>query len=438
MGKTNNDRVGNMKKNMIGFLIVLFFKSIIGEDEMRVVVNAQQVEKMSIAFVIIDRVDNEFVTNLKKYLEMTGQYNLKLIRKRGVTKESEIKMLFDQGCSMALFISQDRKNYSWRLYDTIESHMIEGKKFLGAHKSIQEAAQNVADYIWQTMMGNYGSFSSKIAFCRQKIEKKHGKDRFYKQILLADIDGSHELLIDLPTISFAPRWNQNPEVPVLFYSENTVSNVRLMMSNMYGKRRVVCSFDGLNMQPAFSDDGNEIVFCLSKDGSTQLYRSYISGESRKYIRLTHNKGNNFAPCFVDKETIVFVSDYKANSPQLYFMNIKTQEITPITTKGYNVCPCYSKVKHQIVYSKMVAGKMQLFIYDCKSKKDEQITSGSIFSNEEPSWSPCGNFIVYCANQEFNGRIVCLNMATKETKYITPKNWNCSYPSWSPVYTSWLE
>ena len=53
-----------------------------------------------------------------------------------------------------------------------------------------------------------------------------------------------------------------PDVPVLFYSENTLSNSRLMMSNMFGKRRVVCSFDGLNMQPAFSEDGNEIVFCL--------------------------------------------------------------------------------------------------------------------------------------------------------------------------------
>jgi TolB protein len=317
--------------------------------------------------------------------------------------------------------------------------MIDGKKFLAAHKAPRDAAQNVADFIWGAMMGRLGSFSSKIAYCRQKIEKKRGKDRVYKQILLSEIDGSNErILIDLPTVSFAPRWNQNPEVPVLFYSENTLSNVRLMMSNMFGKRRVVCSFDGLNMQPAFSEDGNEIVFCLSKDGSSQLYRSYLSGGGRKYIRLTHNKSNNFAPCFVDKKTIVFVSDYKTRSPQIYFMDIKTQEITPITSKGYNACPSYCKAKNQIVYSKMMSGKMQLFVYDCASKKHEQVTKGSTFSNEEPTWSPCGNFIAYCANEGFNGRIARLNMVTKRKSYITPKSWNCSYPSWSPVYSSWLQ
>lgn len=427
-----------MKKNIICLLLTLFFM-VSAKDDMKVVVSAQQMSKTKIAFVVIGKVNKEFTNCLKKYLEMTGQFDLKLMRKRSVSKESEIRTLFEEGCCMALFISQGRRSYSWRLYDTIESHMIDGKKFLCSHKSPRESAQNIADFIWESMMGRFGSFSSKIAFCRQKIEKKGGKDRVYKQILLSDIDGAHEkILIDLPTVSFAPRWNQNPEVPVLFYSENTLSNVRLMMSNMFGKRRVVCSFDGLNMQPAFSEDGNEIVFCLSKDGSSQLYRSYSSGGARKYIRLTHNKGNNFAPCFINKKTIVFVSDYKTKSPQLYLMDIKTQKITPITSKGYNACPSYSQAKNQIVYSKMISGKMQLFVYDCSSGKHTQITTGTRFSNEEPTWSPCGNFIVYCANEGFNGRIVRLNMATKKKRNITPKHWNCSYPSWSPVYSSWLQ
>jgi Tol biopolymer transport system component len=192
------------------------------------------------------------------------------------------------------------------------------------------------------------------------------------------------------------------------------------------------------MQPAFSEDGKEIVFCLSKDGSAQLYRSYISDQERKYVRLTHNEGNNFAPCFIDKKRIVFVSDYTTLNPQIYFMNIDTQEITPITTKGYNACPSYSKARNQIVYSKMISGSMQLFLYDCSSKKHEQITKEQAYSNEEPSWSPCGNFIVYCANEGFNGRIVRYNVVTKESIFLTPKSWNCSYPSWSPVYNAWLE
>lgn len=425
-------------KNLF-LIILLSVLSLHSVDGMHVVVNAQKQSQTKIALIAVGRIDHSFIDCLKKDLELTGQCDIKVMRKKRVTKESEIRMLFDDGYCMALFVSQYKWGYSWRLYDTIESHMIDGKKFLCSHKSIRESAHNIADFVWEVMMGQQGSFSSRIAYCRQKIEKKRGRNKVYKQILLSDINGKNEkMLIDLPTVSFAPRWNMNPNIPVLFYSENTLSNTRLMMSNMFGKRRVVCSFDGLNMQPAFSEDGKEIVFCLSKDGSTQLYRSYVASGMRKYTRLTHNKGNNFAPCFIDKKRIVFVSDYKSGRPQLYFMNIRTQEITPITTKGYNVCPSYNKVRNQIVYSKMISGRMQLFLYDCSSKKHEKITKVQGFSNEEPSWSPCGNFIVYCANEGLTGRIVRLNMVTKKRKFLTPKSWNCSYPSWSPVYNSWLE
>jgi TolB protein len=420
-------------------LCALFVPALaVGEDgDVHVVVSAQQHAQTPVALVLVGKVNKEFVACLKADLEMTGQCKVEISRKKEVTKESEIRMMFEQGSYMALFISQYEWGYSWRLYDTMDAHMLDGKKFLCSHKPVRESAHNIADFVWPVMMGQPGSFSSQIAYCRQNKIKE--KNKVYKQILLSEIDGSNErLLIDLPTVSLAPRWNMDITVPVLFYSENTLSNVRLMMANMFGKRRVVCSFDGLNMQPAFSEDGKEIVFCLSKDGSTQLYRSYLVDGEQKYSRLTHNEANNFAPCFIDQKNIVFVSDYQGKKPQLYSMNIETQEITAITQEGYNACPCYNKIRNQIVYSKMVSGKMQLFLYDCALKKHEQLTSGGSCSNEEPSWSPCGNFIVYCSNEGLNGRIVRLNMITKSKIFLTPKSWNCSYPSWSPVYSSWLE
>jgi len=427
-----------MKKYTL-FILLFTFLRVHSDADVHVVVSAQQNEKTRMALVSVGRVNKEFIKVLKRDLELTGQYEVDLIKRKKVSKESEIQMLFEQGDCMALFISQYKWGYAWRLYDTIESHMIDGRKFMCEDKKPREAAHNIADFVWSVMMGQPGSFSSKIAFCRQMRERKRGKDRVRKQILLAEPDGSNEsILIDLPTVSLAPRWNTNRDVPVLFYSENTRSNVRLMMANMFGKRRVVCSFDGLNMQPAFSENGREIVFCLSKDGSSQLYRSYLSKGERKYVRLTHNKSNNFAPCFIDNKTIVFVSDYKTRSPQLYFMDIRTQEMTPITKTGYNACPSYNKVRNQIVYSKMISGRMQLYVYDCASGKHQKITSGNTYSNEEPSWSPCGNFIVYCANKGLNGRIVRLNMVTKERVFLTPESWNCSYPAWSPVYNAWLE
>ena len=76
--------------------------------------------------------------------------------------------------------------------------------------------------------------------------------------------------------------------------------------------------------------------------------------------------------------------------------------------------------------------MQLFLYDTITKKHTQIT-GDAGNKEEPSWSPCGNYLLFSREKNSKSRLAILNVLTNERRFITPPNQHVSYPAWSGRY-----
>ncbi len=435
-------------KTFIGILIFLSIQAdsinTVDDETSNIQISVQSAKKKkgSVGFVIVGHQDHDLkkiIDRLLKDFEWSGQCSVKVEHVAKLVHQSDAKKIFSESVSAAVFLSKEQNEIVWRLYDLETMSMILGKKIQKNKETVDYLAHKIADEIWPQLFGCASCFQSKIAFCKQIWKKKHGREKPYKQIWVANFDGSNpQLFIDAPTVSFAPRWNNDPTCPLLLYSENTISNVSLVLSNMFGKRKVICQFDGLNMQPTFSDDGKKVVFCLSKDGSSQLYLSYIDemSKQRKYDRLTFNNGQNISPCFIDHKHVAFVSDFETHKPQIYILNIVTKTMRKITDGGYCACPNYSLVRNQLVYSKMLGGGMQLFTYDLKTEIHTQITH-SPGSKEEGSWSVCGNYIVFGYNKGSSARIAQLNVSTGLIKFLTSENDACSYPDFSPIYDECL-
>lgn len=424
------------------FSFLFFFGKMLVSDEvasdLQLSVQVKKTKKVTIGLITLGQVDSNLkhcVARLVKDLEWNGQSVIEQKNLKDLKYEQDLTQLFEKDIAVAVIVTQEKNGYAWRLYDLASAQMIAGKKIEQGSDTLAYVAHTMADQLWPQLFGVQSSFRSKIAYSKQIWRKKHGREKPYKQIWIADFDGSNQkLFIDTPTVSFAARWNIDPTCPLLFYSENTLSNVRLVVNNMFGKRKIICSFDGLNMQPTFSDDGKKIVFCLSKDGSSQLYLSLIDEVTgtRHFERLTFNSGENIAPCFVDKTHVAFVSDYKTGKPQIFILDLKTKVVEQLTDNGYCACPSYSPVRKQLVYSKMVGSVMQLFLYDFKNKTHTQLTD-SPGSKEEGCWSVCGNYIVFGLNQGMDSRIAQFHLPTKTIRYLTKKEDNCTYPTCSPIY-----
>lgn len=375
----------------------------------------------------------EVAAQIKKDLEFTGQFTVVVRTVTDMHAKKEVTQLSEQGYLFALFMDGEKNGaIDWRVYDTAQALMLKGEKYTKRGDLVRGWAHNIADNVWKVLAGQEGFFSTKIAYCK---EIKQPKKRAVKHVYVADYDGSNEqVLVNAPTINIAPRWNHDKQNPLLFYSDYTNENVRLIAVNMKKQRKIASNFDGINMLPSFSADGKRVVYCLSKGkGSCQLYLY----ENGKMNQLTNNAGNNVSPCFAHRDSrIVFCSDYQTGFPQIYSYDFGSKEIDRITDGGYCASPSYCAKNDCVVYSKKINGVMQLVQYNMRTQEHVQLTADA-GHKEESAWSACGNFILYSVEERGKSRIALLNLLTKEQRFITPSHASCTYPAWSPLYEQFI-
>jgi len=372
---------------------------------------------------------DELVAILKHDFSFSEQFDVTLGTYDHTPGKTEMKKLFAEGYLLALFINAKSSNQlEWRIYDTMQGNMVNGKIYTVRGTALRGWAHNIADAVWPQLTGQEGFFSTKIAYCKD-VKGKAGKK--VKNICIADFDGTQEqLLVNVPTITVAPRWNHDVNNPLLFYSEFTNSNVRLMTVDMHKTRRIASNFEGINMVPAFSGDGTKGVYCASRcDGTCQLY--YF--EKSIFKKITHNGGANVSPTMSsDGNEIYFCSDFETGHPQIYKLAVRTKKIDRLTHEGYCATPALNEKHHSLAYTKKVGAEMQVFMLDLNTMAHTQLTHDK-GSKQECSWSPCGNYLLYSLDQRNASRIVMYNMLSGTKKFLTDASVVASYPSWSPVY-----
>jgi len=421
------------KKIFLSFLI--FLTSFVSTHAMDLSVQAQQHAKVPFLICTVGKKNKKLqavAQRIQKDLGFTNQFAVSYKPLKKLESQSVVKGFYREGFPLVLFLKKGkgRKSIEWRLYDTQYATMLTGKNYIKRGASPSEWAHHIADAVWPLVTGQEGFFCTKVAYCKEV--KKPGK-KLLKYVYIADFDGSNEkLVVSTSTINVAPRWNRDPDKPLLFYSEHTNKNVRLVMVNMKGHRKVVANFDGMNMLPAFSPDGKQVVFCASRGGGhCQLY-FYKKGQLKK---LTRNNGNNISPAFSDDgKTLFYCSDFETRNPQIYRYNFATGTSQRLTNSGYCVSPSFCAKKNQLAYAKMVRGVMQIFVCDLNAKQHKQLTFDA-GNKEECSWSACGNYLLFAVETRNESRLAMLNLNSNARQFITAGKCVCCYPAWSCPYSN---
>ncbi len=395
------------------------------------VVEAQQHTRIPVLIGILpcQHIHKDTLTaQLKKDLEFSGQCTIKISPVSRFLSKKDLHSLAEKGYELGIFIDmpENSNTIEWRLYDTRTHTMIKGQRYHMRGPDPIDWAHNMADLVWPLLTDTTSSFSSKIAFCKQT---SNGKKRTHA-LYICDIDGGRPIpLIENSTIKVAPRWNYDVKNPLLFFSEYTDRNIRLIACTLERKVKVASNFDGLNMLPTFWPHHTQVVYCASRgDGNCQLYFQ----KKGTFKRVTHNTGTNLSPTAgADASTIYYCSDVHNNKPGIYELNLKDNSVTPIATDGYCVCPSFSQTNNLLAYSKMINGTMQICIYDTVHKTHKQLTFNK-GHKEECSWSPCGNYVVYALSNGTTQQIASLNTKTGKQTLLTRAQEVCKYPAWSPL------
>lgn len=373
----------------------------------------------------------ELAQTISKDLRFSGQCTVTVAHQESpILNKKEITSYGEKGYPLIIFLSGNKGSscVEFRLYDALQATMIKGKKYVMQTGTVRGHGHELADMLWTDLMGTKSCFATKIAYCK-KVAVRGKQDRV--EVVIADYDGTHpQTIVATPTQHMAPRWNKDKNNPLLFYSEGTKSNIRLMYISMEGKRRLASNFDGMNMLPTFSDDGNRVVYCASRGhGHSHLYL-YEAGVLKK---LTQADGNSMSPSLSgDGKTLFYCSDAFTGTPQIYQYDFSTGVSTPITKEGQNFCPSYHQSSRLLAYTKLVDGQTQIYLYDQHTGQHRQLTHDKS-NKDECYWSACGTYLICSVEEGSGSRIMLLHVPTLKRHYLTRADEYCFYPSCSTWY-----
>ncbi len=397
-------------------------------------------EKIKCLSLILNKDENitKLSKTLKYDLEFTDQIEIDLKQsKKRLNKELE-KKFFSNGVSLCLYISKKKKNkIKVELKDIGSNNVVFNKKFNINSKNIVQSAHKISDELLPLLTGQESICKYGIAYCKMISPSQ-------KNITLSDYSCNFEkTIISNKLINIAPSWHTKS--PTIFYSQFNIDKINLRSINLNNKKNsLICSYDGLNMQPSFSPDGSKVALCMSGGKNSEIYlfnNKVLKKTNKKFFKkITSNGGNNVSPCLLEDNNVIFCSDFQTGQPQIYYMNRKENYTYRLTNgKGYCAAPSYCPKNNNIVYTRPVNGTFQLFtlsLNNFNNLQEKQITFNQ-GNKHEPDYSQCGRFILFSYDFEYKKgfqtqQVAVLNINSGKIRVLTQSRSPKSFPRWSKI------
>ncbi len=281
----------------------------------------------------------------------------------------------------------------------------------------RKTAHQIADAIYQQILGVTGSFDTKVAYVA-----KNGRQY---ELIVSDADGAYpSTIFSSAEPILSPSWSPNGQQ--IAYSSLEGKKSKIIVQDVYsGKRHVVLDLPGINGAPTWSPDGNRLAFTLSKDGNPEIYTSDIYGKN--LTRLTNHPSIDTEPTWGRDNMIYFTSD-RAGSPQIYRIS-PNSGATPerVSNSGnYNASPSISNDGRYLATMNRGSGNgFGIAIIDLQTGATKRLTNGG--RDEAPSFSSNGHMIIYANG---NGGLNAVSNDGNVTQQFSSNASDVREPAWS--------
>ncbi len=308
-----------------------------------------------------------------------------------------------------------------RLFDVSQQKQIVGKRYTGPIDEGRQMMHRFADQIVRSMTGEPGFFTSRIAFTSD--------NRGNKNIYIMDFDGGNPQAVTThPAIDLSPAWS--PDGKELVFTSYRKNNPDLYIYDFKNREfRVLSDKPGLNIAPAWSPNGRSIIFTASFDGDPELY--LISPNGGLPERVTKRWGIDVSADWSPDGKYIVFSSSRSGSPQIYTMEIESGRTRRLTYAGMqNVDPSWSPRGDKIAFCGRDLGFFDIFVMNINGTNIQRLTIGH-GNNEHPVWSPDGRALAFTSNRTGKHNIFFMLADGSNQKQLTKNLGNSSSPAWSP-------
>ena len=317
-------------------------------------------------------------------------------------------------------LADGRFEVRYRLMDTVRSLNLSGFAQVAAPDRMRVAAHQIADDIYEKLLGVRGAFSTRIAYVT-----KAGPEY---RLEIADADGENaQMALRSREPIMSPAWAPDGK-RVAYVSFENRKPVVYVQDLTTRQRTAIANYRGSNSAPAWAPDGKRLAVALSRDGYTQIY--LINADGSGLRRLTNTRGIETEPQFSpDGKHIYFTSD-RSGGPQIYRMSVDGDEQQRITFKGsYNISPRISPDGKTLAFVSRREGQFQLLTLDLASGQELRVSDAP--DVESPSFAPNGRYLMYATESGRRGTLGVVSTDGRVQYRLTTQAGDVREPVWGP-------
>jgi TolB protein len=321
----------------------------------------------------------------------------------------------------------DRYQITFELYNVLTRQRLLGYQFSASKQGLRTASHQVADMVFEKILGIRGAFATRIAYIAVLGSLPH---RDYR-LIVSDADGENPHVVmqsNEPLMS--PAWSPDGQSLAYVSFENRLPSVYVQQLRT-GERHRVSDHAGVNQAPAWSPDGRKLALTLStRDGNLDVYVMDLATQA--LTRITDDPGIDTEPQWSkDGQSLYFTSD-RAGGPQIYKVGIQSgDKPRRLTFEGsYNARPRISPDESQLAFVTQEDGAYRIATMDLRGRGDVQVLTKGRF-DVSPSYAPNGAEIVYASRDRGRGVLALVSADGRVQERLVSSEGELQEPAWAP-------
>lgn len=242
---------------------------------------------------------------------------------------------------------------------------------------------------------------------------------------------------DFKVYDSEPAWSPNSRKIALSSNNDGANlelasdlNIYMMNANGTGATKLTKDQPKYNGAPAWSPDGNKLIFVSDRDQNLEVYLMNADGSGQ--TNLTNSAGIDQSPAWSpDGSKILFVSERDGNS-EIYVINADGSGLKNLTNRSSNdISPAWSPDGTKIVFVANENGKADIYVMNVDGSGQINLTNTPTANDLTPKWSPDGSQIVFVTNRDGNAEIYMMNADGSEQTNLTNHPSEDTNPIWEP-------